>query len=79
MRACVVKMTTLDIDAVSGRIEFTECIAAVQEWKIEHDISTIPSYTNMTLYNHDPGATKIYDLVITSESDVEFLLLSHRH
>jgi hypothetical protein len=74
--ATVLKKTTQGIDAVSSRSAFTECLAAVQEWKTKYDISTIPSYTNITLYTQVRGVAKSRDQVSKSDSDIESLTLS---
>jgi hypothetical protein len=73
--ASVPKKTTQDIDAVSSRSAFTEGRAAVQGWKTEHDKSTIPLHTNITLYTEVRGVPKTRDQVSKSDSDIESLTL----
>jgi hypothetical protein len=71
--ACVLKMTTHDMDAVSSRSAFTECLAAAQEWKTQHDKSTIPLFPNIKLYTEVEGIEKTRDQVSKSDSDIESL------
>jgi len=43
----MLKNITLDIDVVGSWSAFTKGQAAVPEWKIQQDISTIPVYMNI--------------------------------
>jgi len=75
----VLMKTTQDIVAVGSQSTLTEGLVAVQGWKIKHDKSTIPSYTNIKLYIVVWGVAKTDDLVSKSDSDIESLTLSLGH
>jgi hypothetical protein len=57
------KNMTYHIVAVSSQSSFTEGLAAVQRWKIKHDESTIPSYTNNKVYTDIQCVAKTHDHV----------------
>jgi len=77
--ASLLKKMTQDIAAVSSWSAFTEGHAVVQEWKTQHDKSTISLYNNIRLCTQVQGIAITRDQVSKSNSDIESLTSSLWH